>query len=44
MNRELGADFDLAGFRHDARWNPEREWMELGWSAAGPDLLVASWA
>jgi L-histidine Nalpha-methyltransferase len=30
MNRELGADFDLAGFRHDARWNPEREWMELG--------------
>jgi L-histidine N-alpha-methyltransferase len=30
MNRELGADFDLAGFRHDARWDVEREWMELG--------------
>jgi L-histidine Nalpha-methyltransferase len=25
MNRELGADFDLACFRHEARWNaPER--------------------
>jgi dimethylhistidine N-methyltransferase len=22
MNRELGADFDLAGFRHRARWHP----------------------
>ena len=24
INRELGADFDLSQFRHEARWNPRR--------------------
>jgi len=28
MNRELGADFDLAGFRHVATWDPGRPAME----------------
>ncbi|MFF3391988.1 L-histidine N(alpha)-methyltransferase [Streptomyces sp. NPDC002669] len=29
VNRELGADFDPAGFDHVARWDPEREWIEM---------------
>lgn len=29
VNRELGADFDLAAFGHVARWNPEYERMEM---------------
>lgn len=29
VNRELGADFDPAGFTHVARWNREREWIEM---------------
>ncbi|HTE53740.1 MAG TPA: L-histidine N(alpha)-methyltransferase [Kofleriaceae bacterium] len=29
INRELGADFDLDGFRHVAEWNPDRSRMEL---------------
>jgi len=29
VNRELGADFDLARFEHVARWNPEHERMEM---------------
>lgn len=28
MNRELGADFDLGGFRHRARWHPLAERIE----------------
>lgn len=28
-NRELGADFDLAAFRHEAAWNAERTRMEM---------------
>jgi dimethylhistidine N-methyltransferase len=28
-NRELGADFDLDGFRHRARWNPAAERIEI---------------
>jgi L-histidine Nalpha-methyltransferase len=28
MNRELGADFDLGGFRHRATWDPRRPAME----------------
>jgi L-histidine N-alpha-methyltransferase len=30
LNRELGADFDSAQFRHDAVWDAEHEWMEIG--------------
>ena len=29
LNRELGARFDLDGFRHLAIWNPERSRMEI---------------
>ena len=29
INRELGADFDLEGFSHDARWEPEQGRMEM---------------
>ncbi|MCZ9341911.1 L-histidine N(alpha)-methyltransferase, partial [Streptomyces sp. TRM76130] len=29
INRELDADFDLAAFDHLARWDAEREWIEM---------------
>ncbi|MCH1868351.1 L-histidine N(alpha)-methyltransferase [Nocardioides sp. CFH 31398] len=29
LNRELDADFDVAAFRHRARWSPADEWVEL---------------
>jgi L-histidine N-alpha-methyltransferase len=29
LNRELKADFDPAAFDHVARWDPEREWIEM---------------
>jgi L-histidine Nalpha-methyltransferase len=29
VNRELGADFDLDGFRHVARWDAENAWIEM---------------
>jgi L-histidine N-alpha-methyltransferase len=29
LNRELGADFDVAAFAHVARWNAEAEWIEM---------------
>ncbi|RII20249.1 Histidine-specific methyltransferase EgtD [Streptomyces sp. YIM 130001] len=29
INRELRADFDPQGFTHIARWNPDREWIEM---------------
>jgi dimethylhistidine N-methyltransferase len=29
LNRELGADFDVAAFRHRALWNPEEERVEM---------------
>ena len=29
LNREAGADFDLAAFRHEARWNPVLERIEM---------------
>lgn len=29
VDRELGADFEPADFEHVARWNPEREWIEM---------------
>ena len=29
INRELGADFDVDGFRHVAVWDAEREWIEM---------------
>jgi uncharacterized SAM-dependent methyltransferase len=29
LNRELGADFDLDGFIHDARWQPKEGRIEM---------------
>lgn len=29
LNRELGADFDLDAFRHDASWNPDEDRIEM---------------
>lgn len=29
INRELGADFDVGGFRHEARWNREQNRIEM---------------
>ena len=29
VNRELGADFDLAAFRHRSVWDAENEWIEM---------------
>ncbi len=29
MNREIGADFDLSSFRHEARWNAEQSRIEM---------------
>ncbi|MFI6348534.1 L-histidine N(alpha)-methyltransferase [Streptomyces sp. NPDC050560] len=29
INRELGADFDPGAFAHVARWDREREWIEM---------------
>lgn len=35
LNRELGADFDLARFRHVALWNPTRSRMEMHIESVG---------
>jgi L-histidine N-alpha-methyltransferase len=29
LNRELGADFDVDAFDHEALWDAEREWIEM---------------
>lgn len=29
LNRQLGADFDPAAFRHVAHWDTDREWIEM---------------
>jgi L-histidine N-alpha-methyltransferase len=29
VNRELGADFDLDAFAHEARWDAENAWIEM---------------
>ncbi|ASW55143.1 L-histidine N(alpha)-methyltransferase [Plantactinospora sp. KBS50] len=36
LNRELGADFDPDGFDHVARWDPDREWIEMRLRARWP--------
>ena len=39
LNRELGADFDLAAFVHVARWDAEQSWMEIGLAARGRQVV-----
>jgi L-histidine N-alpha-methyltransferase len=34
LNRELGADFDVPAFTHEAYWDPRREWIEMRLRAA----------
>jgi L-histidine Nalpha-methyltransferase len=47
-NRELGAGFDQRLFAYEARWDPEQEWMDIGFRAKaahtvpGIDLRFAS--
>jgi L-histidine Nalpha-methyltransferase len=38
LNRELGADFDLRAFRHEARWNPRERSIEMHLVATRPIL------
>jgi L-histidine N-alpha-methyltransferase len=33
VNRELGATFDQRRFVYEARWDPEHEWMDIGFRA-----------
>ncbi len=33
VDRELDATFDQSRFAYDARWDPEREWMDIGFCA-----------
>jgi L-histidine N-alpha-methyltransferase len=33
VNRELGATFDQRRFVYDAHWDPDREWMDIGFRA-----------
>jgi len=40
INRELGADFDVEQFRHDAVWDAANEWMELGLLSLRPQLVL----
>jgi len=39
MNRELGADFDLDAFHHEAHWNEERSLMEMRLVADSAQLV-----
>jgi dimethylhistidine N-methyltransferase len=39
LNREAGADFDLAGFRHAARWNAAAERVEMHLVAQAPQAV-----
>jgi len=42
VNRELGADFDLEGFEHVARWNPDHERMEMWLKSTAPQRVTVS--
>jgi L-histidine Nalpha-methyltransferase len=42
INRELGADFDLDSFHHEARWNRERSRMEMHLVSRNPHTVFIS--
>ncbi len=42
INRELGADFDLMHFRHEARWNAGRERIEMHIVSALPQTVTVA--
>jgi L-histidine N-alpha-methyltransferase len=39
INRELGADFDLAAFDHVALWDAEQEWIEMRLRSNRPQMV-----
>jgi L-histidine Nalpha-methyltransferase len=39
INRELDADFEVEAFDHVARWNPEREWIEMNLRSARDQVV-----
>jgi dimethylhistidine N-methyltransferase len=40
INRELGADFDLAAFQHEARWNAEQSRIEMHLVSCRPQRVA----
>jgi L-histidine N-alpha-methyltransferase len=42
LNRELGADFDLANYEHVAIWDPQNEWIEMRLRAAATATVTLS--
>ena len=40
LNRELGADFDLDCFRHEARWNPNESRIEMHLVSVSPQTVT----
>jgi L-histidine N-alpha-methyltransferase len=39
VNRELGATFDQRQFVYEPRWDPKREWMDIGLRALGAHVV-----
>jgi L-histidine Nalpha-methyltransferase len=39
VNRELEATFDQRRFAYEARWDPENEWMDIGFRAREPHAV-----
>ncbi|HUR18732.1 MAG TPA: L-histidine N(alpha)-methyltransferase [Acidimicrobiales bacterium] len=39
LNRVLGADFDVAQFAHEARFDREKEWMDIRLRASSPQSV-----
>jgi len=40
INRELGADFDVAQFDHVALWNPQEQWIEMRLRSRRPQVVT----
>ena len=41
-NRELGANFEHAKLEYEARWDPEHEWMDIGFRALAAQTVAVS--
>ncbi|HVE47210.1 MAG TPA: L-histidine N(alpha)-methyltransferase [Acidimicrobiales bacterium] len=39
LNRELGADFDVEQFAHEARFDEDKEWMDIRLRALSPQVV-----
>jgi len=42
LARELDAEVDLDGWVHEARWDPDQEWIEMHLRAVGPQRLAVA--